>query len=118
MAKEDPLPADARHMFNTLRQIQGGKHIAGLGVLSAVIAGTVLVSSLVARTAALTQLPIAPSTETAYRGAGACVECHPAEYEAWVGTKHALASAEAPFREDWAAHGGGPVVPGVSYDRL
>jgi hypothetical protein len=92
-------------MSKIFRQIQGWKHIAGLGILSAVIAGIVLVASVATRTAALTQLPIAPTAETAYRGAEACAECHPAEYEAWVGTKHALASSEAPFRDDWAAHG-------------
>lgn len=35
----------------------------------------------------------------------ACVECHASEYEAWVGTKHAQASSEEPFRVEWAAHG-------------
>jgi len=102
---EDPLPADARHMFNTLRQIHGWKNIAGLGSLSAAIAGIILVVSFTTRTVAVTQLPISPTANSTYRGAASCAECHSTEYKAWVGTKHAQATSEETFSAEWAAHG-------------
>lgn len=89
--------------MDVFRQIQGWKHIAGLGILSSAIAGTILIVSFATRTIAVTQLPISPSANTTYRGAVACVECHQSEYEAWLGTKHARASSEERFRSEWAA---------------
>lgn len=92
-------------MSDVFPRIQGWKRIAGLGLLSAVIAGITLAASFATRTAATTQLPLAPTAETVYRGATTCAECHPEEYDAWLGTEHALASSKEAFRIDWAAHG-------------
>ncbi len=85
--------------------MDGWKRILGLGGACAAISALVLGVSFVTRTAAVSRLPIATTTDTTYQGPGACVECHPTQYEAWTGTDHALASSIESFRDTWATHG-------------
>lgn len=92
-------------MLEKIPQIRGLKRIVALGALSAAIAGIILAVSLTTRHNALLGRPIVTAAESEYRGSTACATCHTQEYEAWVGTEHALASSKESFRVTWFNRG-------------